>query len=75
MLKKKKDGGVSLKEALFKAAKNNSDTEMSNLGTKTNKITEILKKNGVDQEVEDLTVNNKQGVYADGIYLEETDPL
>jgi hypothetical protein len=74
-LRKKKDGGVSLKDALFKAANNNTDSEMSNLSTKTNKITEMLKNKGQNQS-EDEDFNKKKGVDADGIYLEDSsDPL
>jgi hypothetical protein len=75
-LRKKKDGGVSLKDALFKAANNNTDSEMTNLSTKTNKITEMLKNKGVNQDEEEEDFNQKKGVDSDGIYLEDTrDPL
>jgi hypothetical protein len=49
---------------------------MTNIGTKTNKITEMLKNKGVNQDEEEEDFNQKKGVDSDGIYLEDTrDPL
>lgn len=75
LLRKKKDGGVSLKDALFKAAGNNTESEMTNMSTKTNKITEMLKNKGINDTVDDPESLKKKGIDTDEVYLQENDPL